>query len=511
MSKAGDPRDGLLLRLNLETALNLPDPGPRLGAGLSYAATRAINSPLFQRLQEQIESNDMSSRVNEERLREINVTNIASESGASKADLYELFKNMPPGPPGPKGDPGDRGDPGDKGDKGDKGSGPGRGRRLPTPPNNDNPMGSFEPWAVWGDSPAGQEPGSGAGPGAGPSAAAPAQTADREAYRMNIQLQAEVEGLKEEMVRTQRQAAIALEVRTRMEAQNYNPRAEIIREFHNITQPQMVPIRAIPVAQDNRELIGVFERAIASNSNDFARMAQQMGMSIHQLVEHMKQRDQQLPTQPPTQPPPQPPPPPTPPPPPPTPPPAAAVQTFDIATPRGRSRSAVPEPVVETKAPVSRNPSLARDPSLASTADYRSRSRPKTVEFPTRAKSVERSSGTILPIAEEPRGRSPIRKSETPVAKRAIALLAQKQREAHNVGVARVHLGRFAKKFAAQREAPKKVTRDYDDIEQEIDEIDPLAGGVRKKVMFPAGAFMQRQRVDSEGQRRLRFEGQLVK
>ena len=72
-------------------------------------------------------------------------------------------------------------------------------------------------------------------------------------------------------------------------------------------------------------------------------------------------------------------------------------------------------------------------------------------------------------------------------------------------------MGRFAKKFAAQREAPKKVTRDYDDIEDIIEAIDPLASGVRKKVMFPAGAFMQRQRVDSEGQRRLRFEGQLVK
>ncbi len=116
MSKAGDPRDGLLLRLNLETALNLPDPGPRLGAGLSYAATRAINNPLFQRLQEQIESNDISSRVNEERLREINVTNIASDTGVSKEDLHELFRNMPPGPSGDKGDPGDKGDKGDKGD-----------------------------------------------------------------------------------------------------------------------------------------------------------------------------------------------------------------------------------------------------------------------------------------------------------------------------------------------------------------------------------------------------------
>jgi hypothetical protein len=132
---------------------------------------------------------------------------------------------------------------------------------------------------------------------------------------------------------------------------------------------------------------------------------------------------------------------------------------------------------------------------------------------------------TVLPIAEEseePRGRSVTRKSETPIAKRAVALLAQKQREAHNVGEARMHLGRFAKNFAAQQAraqevrattAPPRVkVRDYDEIEKQIEaaEYDPLAGGVRKKVMFPPGAFLQSQRVDSAGQRRLRFEGVAV-
>ena len=60
---AGDPRDGLHLRLNLETALNYKSVGPQLGAGLSYAATKAVNSPLFQRLQEQIEDNDPRSAL----------------------------------------------------------------------------------------------------------------------------------------------------------------------------------------------------------------------------------------------------------------------------------------------------------------------------------------------------------------------------------------------------------------------------------------------------------------
>ena len=69
MSKPGDPRDGLHLRLNLETALNYKDAGPKLGAGLSYAATKAINSPLFQRLQQQIDDNDATGRIMEERVR----------------------------------------------------------------------------------------------------------------------------------------------------------------------------------------------------------------------------------------------------------------------------------------------------------------------------------------------------------------------------------------------------------------------------------------------------------
>ena len=83
-------------------------------------------------------------------------------------------------------------------------------------------------------------------------------------------------------------------------------------------------------------------------------------------------------------------------------------------------------------------------------------------------------------------------------------------------GQLRVHLGRFAKKIQAAQRAPRVAAsvppnkvRDYDAIEREIEE-DPLAGGVRKKIAFPESAFLHRQRVDSAGERRLRYHGRAI-
>ncbi len=133
MATPGDPRDGHHLRLNLETALNYKDAGSKLGAGLSYAAPKALNSPLFQRLQQQIDDNDATGRIMEERVREISITDIANGKGMNKADLEEILRNLPgpPGPPGPPGEPGPPGPPGKPGADGSSGGppGPGSGRR----------------------------------------------------------------------------------------------------------------------------------------------------------------------------------------------------------------------------------------------------------------------------------------------------------------------------------------------------------------------------------------------
>ena len=94
MSRPGDPRDGLHLRVNLESALIFLDVGPKLGAGLSYAATKAIKNPLFQRLQQQIDGNDPTSRILEDRIRGLNITNVANDNWMNRADLDEILCNL---------------------------------------------------------------------------------------------------------------------------------------------------------------------------------------------------------------------------------------------------------------------------------------------------------------------------------------------------------------------------------------------------------------------------------
>ena len=83
-------------------------------------------------------------------------------------------------------------------------------------------------------------------------------------------------------------------------------------------------------------------------------------------------------------------------------------------------------------------------------------------------------------------------------------------------GKIRVELGRFSKGFKASRAksvAPKRA-KDYEQIEKEIAEPitdyrtdDRLKAPIRKKVEFPKDAFLSRQRVNSAGERSLRFEG----
>ena len=77
----------------------------------------------------------------------------------------------------------------------------------------------------------------------------------------------------------------------------------------------------------------------------------------------------------------------------------------------------------------------------------------------------------------------------------------------------RIHLGRFARNTAQQMktpkeeprpasEPPKKVTRSFDEI-AEISEISERD--------IPFGASLQKQRVNSVGDERRRFRGQLIR
>ena len=127
----------------------------------------------------------------------------------------------------------------------------------------------------------------------------------------------------------------------------------------------------------------------------------------------------------------------------------------------------------------------------------------------------------ILPIAEEEvvsRGRQMTRKPEGPMAEKAKALL-RKQEQGISMGETRIHLGRFAKNFAQIKQKAKNAEKaasvpppkhkTYDDIEKEVEEVvpDPMDTRLRKKPQFPAGAFLKRERLDSEGRKSLRYQG----
>ena len=64
---------------------------------------------------------------------------------------------------------------------------------------------------------------------------------------------------------------------------------------------------------------------------------------------------------------------------------------------------------------------------------------------------------------------------------------------------------------AASVPPPKPKT--YDDIEKEVEEVvpDPMDTRLRKKPQFPAGAFLKRERLDSEGRKSLRYQGMPIR
>ena len=61
-----------------------------------------------------------------------------------------------------------------------------------------------------------------------------------QAYAQNIALQAEIQGIREEMQKQAKQAQIAQEVQNRLIAASTNPRTEIIRELQPVIQPTIL-------------------------------------------------------------------------------------------------------------------------------------------------------------------------------------------------------------------------------------------------------------------------------
>ena len=241
-------------------------------------------------------------------------------------------------------------------------------------------------------------------------------------------------------------------------------------------------------------------------------------MSMAEFVEHMEEKDKKPMEDPvvvgPSGPPP--------------PPPPAPPIFFASAS---RSRSARPQEFT-IATPRAQPPS--REDSLASTVRYPTPEPPRAQvaraiarEELNRSRSRGGPTEPILPIDEEDvvsRGRQMARKPEGPMADRAKALL-KKQEHGVTMGESKIHLGKFAKNFAqvvkqkgkniekATSVPPPPKQKTYDDIEKEIEEAvqDPTDTRLRKKPQFPAGAFIKRERLDSEGRKSLRYQGMPIR
>ncbi len=259
-----------------------------------------------------------------------------------------------------------------------------------------------------------------------------------QAYAQNLELQAEIQGIREEMRRQQKQQEIAQELQNRLIAANTNPRTGIIRELQTVIQPT-IPVPLAP--PQHNDLMRAFQQAMGNQNHQLGKTLERMGMSMAEFVQHMKEKDKKAVEDPVimASAPPPPPPPPAPPMP----------ARFEIGTPRGRSRSrSVAADPIPAQEPV-------RDPSVASTIRYPSAPPEAPREQVARAavsRELQRSRSrgrneVVLPIEEEgPRGRSQTRKPEGPMAEKAKALLRKQERGA-NMGDTKIHLGRFAKKL----------------------------------------------------------------
>ena len=334
-----------------------------------------------------------------------------------------------------------------------------------------------------------------------------------QAYAQNIALQAEIQGVREEMQRQAKQAQIAQEVQNRIIAANTNPRTEIIRELQTVIQPTILTPQAPP---QHTELMTAFEQAMKNQNHALGKTLERMGMSMAEFVQHMKDKDK-TPMEDPvvvgsSQPPPPSPPPPT------------------LVREKSRSRSARPQEYT-IATPRAQPPS--REASMASTVRYPTPEPPRAQVARTiareelnRSRSRGGPSEPILPIAEDdvPRGRQMSRKPEGPMADKAKALL-KKHEQGVVIGETKIHLGRFAKNFAQVKQKARNAKRassvppapkpkSYDDIEKEVREAVPDPNEntrLRKKQQIPTGAFLKRERLDSEGRRSLRYQGMPIR
>ena len=505
-----DPRAGLQRRYDLQTILELHKGKPKL-EGLNYDALRILKDPLYVKMGQELkdESQGQHNRILLEEMRMNDLRRFASQNDLPH-DFMDGFDDgkgdddddmgRPP-PPGPgRGPPPDFDE-----DVNDANMDP--PVASPPAPTRRRPMTESATMTDSYQPPPPPEP---------DSAMAPNSTL----FRSNVEIQAELAALRQDMQKKERHETVIREVRQGISQPN--PIKEVVREFHQtIHSPQLIQT---PVPYDNPALIAALEQAMMRNTN-LEKIASQMGLSLEQIAQILTQKDKKPPemvsaSSSSGQPPP--------------PPPPARIQ-------RSRSRSALPPPAEIAVPPTP--PAISRQPSIASTTDYRSRSGPRggqgpvpiainTPRQPSAATTADYRSQSVAKASDKPsrppsmpeRSRSrnqeiilPIQGEEQPAAERGRSRnnkIMQQMLDAQNnkliKGAMRVHLGKFAKSFQKQMqqkkeeprtasEPPKKQTRSFEEIE-ELSMRD-----------VPFGASMQKQRVNSVGDERRRYQGRLIR
>ena len=106
-------------------------------------------------------------------------------------------------------------------------------------------------------------------------------------YAANLQLQAEVQGIREEMQRQERLQRMQAEIQRRSNDANATPAKQIVNHYQTIVNPPL-PTPAVPISDGG---MTAFQQALMQNNHTLGKTLERMGMSMSEFVEHMKEKD----------------------------------------------------------------------------------------------------------------------------------------------------------------------------------------------------------------------------
>ena len=445
---------------------------------MAMAATKAINSPLFQRIKDQAADSMDNTRVIEERQREINIINLTQGTGLNRAEMEELMKNLPPGPAGPPGPPGAPGAPGAQGPQGPQGPG------GPPPPSSPFPPGGF---GGLGRGPIRGRGGDGdVSEGVGGSKRPPpddppdkrvavqaVQSPAQDVQRVLHQFAAEIDRRDQERSILHRREQMLKEATQNMQTAPQPVHVNILQQLgiqaqQNINMPAPQPTPHVPA----HVVENILKHKDAQLVDAIAKQHNLHRQDIEEILKRQRQPPEDIQS--------------TatssggPPPPPPGAgaialqqsthvPAAAAPQHFDIATPRGRGRQRSRSPPSSAAPVVVREGSAARSASAApSQQGPRSRSRSLKAGLKQELEELARIPEAAEPVPIEVQIPEAVPKSK--LEKRAAEIL-QENTKRPKTGQQRPKAKAKAKsKTSVKKDGPVLQDSEYQEIVKQIEE-----------------------------------------